>query len=143
MWKVILATIINWTWCLPQNLLGLMLKLFLLIRDKKYYTEKFWDVTVCKTFMKRGSVSLGRYMFLCENHWYNDYVMCHEAGHSYQSYILGPLYLLVIGIPSLLWAAYFHKFGEHYYTFYTEKWANKLGGVKFEKGSWSYIPRKK
>lgn len=27
----------------------------------------------------------------------------HEYGHQLQSYILGPLYLLIIGLPSGLW----------------------------------------
>jgi hypothetical protein len=48
--------------------------------------------------------------------------------------MLGPLYLLVIGLPSLLWAwlgdNYREKHGVSYYDFYTEKWANKLGGAK-------------
>ena len=54
----------------------------------------------------------------------------HEHGHARQSLYLGPFYLFVIGIPSLLWACLYrkHKRGS-YYAFYTEKWADKLGGV--------------
>ena len=65
-------------------------------------------------------------------------VIKHECGHVKQSKILGPLYLLVIGIPSILhawlnkyirmlleeWRAY------NYYHFYTEKWANKFMGIE-------------
>ena len=60
-------------------------------------------------------------------------VVKHEQGHTKQSYILGWLYLLVIGLPSLIWANCFGKFrrkyGISYYAFYTEKTANILGGV--------------
>ena len=57
----------------------------------------------------------------------------HEYGHSIQSKILGPLYLLVIGLPSIIWAGLFEKYrNKHkisYYSFFTEKWANKLVGL--------------
>ena len=58
----------------------------------------------------------------------------HEKGHRIQSKILGPFYLIVIGIPSIIWAT-LHSFCKpiskiDYYWFYTEKWADKIGGVK-------------
>lgn len=78
-----------------------------------------------------GGISLGRYIILSDrngtkyNTWY------HERGHSIQSMYLGPLYLLVIGLPSLLWAAWGNEDrNRSYYSFYTERWADKLGGVK-------------
>jgi len=40
----------------------------------------------------------------------------------------GPLYLLVIGVFSEL--NYRFGFSKSYYDFWTEKWADKLGGVK-------------
>ena len=55
----------------------------------------------------------------------------HEYGHCRQSRILGPFYLLVIGLPSLLWALWWtpgRSVG--YYSFYTERLADRLGGVK-------------
>lgn len=55
----------------------------------------------------------------------------HEWGHTRQSMYLGWLYLLAIGLPSLLWAfVYDSGWNVSYYDFYTEKWADKLGGVK-------------
>ena len=55
--------------------------------------------------------------------------LVHEYGHTIQSIILGPLYLLIIGIPSSIWAMTFNNKGNtiSYYSFYTEKWANVLG----------------
>ena len=83
----------------------------------------------------RGGLSLGRYIIL--NDKYKDYkgnTEKHELGHCYQSVYLGPLYLLVIGLPSLLWAAWWNgSRGVSYYSFYTEKWADRLGKVKRDK----------
>lgn len=57
----------------------------------------------------------------------------HEHGHQIQSRRLGPLYLIVIGLPSLLGNIYsriFHKSAEWYYKQPWEAWADKLGGVE-------------
>lgn len=72
-----------------------------------------------------ASTVMVRYWFIDAPELY-----AHEYGHVKQSRILGPLYLFVIGIPSLLWACWYrkHKRGS-YYAFYTEKWADRLGGV--------------
>ena len=52
-------------------------------------------------------------------------------GHTIQSLILGPLYLIVIGIPSTMWAFLFEKKRKDeqipYGAFFAEKWANRLG----------------
>lgn len=87
-----------------------------------------------------GGMSLSNRIFvpfewLDEENWKVNYIK-HEYGHTIQSKILGPLYLFVIGIPSLCWAwlgdTYREKNGVSYYAFYTEKWANKLGGAKYD-----------
>ena len=86
----------------------------------------------------KGGLSLGAFNFLQKGYYRNPskYVtktILHTKGHSKQSRILGPLYLLVIGLPSVIWEAlrtcfkYFRK--KDYYSFYTEKWADKLAGV--------------
>jgi hypothetical protein len=82
-------------------------------------------------------VSLGRYIFV-STHYQKPTVM-HEYGHSIQSLWLGPLYLVFIGIPSLLfcyiWDRLFHNNWDMpqriqwYYERPTEKSADKLGGV--------------
>lgn len=60
-------------------------------------------------------------------------LLVHEYGHCIQSILLGPLYLILIGIPSFVWAnvPYFskrrHTLQISYYRFYTERWANYLG----------------
>lgn len=61
-------------------------------------------------------------------------VQAHEFGHCRQSRLLGWLYLPVIGLPSLCWAAARRcskRLREiDYYSFHTERWADKLGGVE-------------
>lgn len=122
----VLKNILFWTWCLPQTLVGLIVKFIFKGKrvDDVYYSFN----------SKLGSISLGKYIFLYENHLSDEYVRKHEYGHQIQSFILGPLYLLVIAVPSLIWCGCFEKYRKKnnisYYSFYTEKWANKLGGIK-------------
>ena len=84
-----------------------------------------------------GGMSLSTHIFLpiktlTWTPYQTDYVK-HEYGHTRQSHLLGPLYLLVIGLPSIIWAGCFEwyrqKYNKTYYDFYTESWANKLGGA--------------
>ncbi len=60
----------------------------------------------------------------------------HEYGHARQSVMLGPLYLFVVGIPSLLRVIYsklyFRKHHRHwpgYFSGFPENWADELGDV--------------
>lgn len=114
-----------WLWQAPQNILGFLVKVFTKARKVGNHYE--YDIDC-------GSVSLGRYIFLCPSHCDDETVLCHECGHQRQSEMLGWLYLFVIGIPSLVWAGCFEwyrrKYKVSYYDFYTEKWADRLGGVK-------------
>lgn len=117
-----------WIWCLPQNLVGLIVKH---ITKAECRGDHYWFSIKC------GSVSLGEYIFLCPNHYGNRKTLRHEKGHQKQSRMLGWLYLPVIALPSLLWAWYYSKHydelvekGVSYYSFYTEKWADKLAGIK-------------
>ena len=79
-----------------------------------------------------GGISLGRYIIV--NQFARDKTIYHELGHCRQSMYLGWLYLIVIGIPSIVWAGLYGKVikptTNGYYKFYTEKWADKLGNVQ-------------
>lgn len=125
--------LLKWVWQLPQNLLGFLYKSITQASEIKYVYDDYSDIKYYNNVLS-GSVSLGNYIFLCENHQSDKKVILHEAGHSKQSIILGPLYLLVIGLPSIIWATmysylpYFNKYYS-YYDFYTEKWANDLQGL--------------
>ena len=113
-----------WVWCFPQMLLGFLVKLFTKARN----VDEHYEYSILS-----GSVTLGEYIFLCPAHSNDKTVLRHERGHVLQSRILGWLYLIVIGIPSVIWAGCFKRYRKRhnvsYYAFYTERWADKLGGV--------------
>ena len=121
--------ILLYVWQLPQNLLGLLL--IAIVRPEDIYDYE--GEKLCYSYRRmRGGISLGRYIiirsYLLNANAKTEY---HELGHSIQSRILGPLYLLVIGLPSLLWAAWWNEDrNRSYYSFYTERWADYLGNVE-------------
>ena len=77
----------------------------------------------------RGAVTLGNYVFVGLTSEYRKTVK-HELGHTIQSKILGPLYLIVIGIPSITYCGLRRLFPslrkKDYHSFYTEKTADYL-----------------
>ena len=125
--------ILLWIWQLPQHLIALFMCAVLKVKPSTK------DVMLYK--YNFPSFSLGEYIFISWSNWvdysnnfHNGLVtMFHEVGHTRQSRYLGWLWLFVIGIPSALhwvWYQYYgRKHGYNYYNFYTEKWADKLGGV--------------
>lgn len=123
--------VLLWLWQLPQNILGLLVILFTGARynDISYDgLENFWWA---KRYGHFG-VSLGNYIIFGSGPVSHDSLK-HEHGHQKQSRMLGPLYLIVIGLPSLLgniYARIFNKDSEWYYKQPWEAWADKLGGVK-------------
>lgn len=129
-------------WQLPQNLLGLIL--IAVYRPDVKLTASNGN-TVCFAKGMPGGISLGKYSIISKSYYTYSAkgdsnkaleldVTKHEAlGHGKQSRILGPFYLLVIGLPSIIWAWLYGSAIPYtkngYYRFYTEKWADKLGGV--------------
>ena len=117
-------------WQLPQNLVGLVLGWFL--KGKRNLASPpglSKTIRFVSAANMHGGISLGNFVY-CRPPVYKN-MMLHEYGHCLQSRILGPFYLPVIGLPSLLWALWWHP-GRRwsYYTFYTERWADRLGGVE-------------
>lgn len=128
-----IKNILKAIWELPQNALGYTV---LTVTKAKFYCQ-CRDAHVY-SWKHSGGLSLGKYIFIPFNvktpfsHGVYQYIK-HEYGHTIQSRYLGWFYLLVIGLPSLIWSGCFGKYrakhGISYYSFYTEKWADKLGGV--------------
>lgn len=125
-------------WELPQCLLGFILFQFYGV-DCQCMEAPYGDVRILYTERMRGGISLGRFIILPWKYRYNSssYVrdtISHEYGHTRQSLYLGWLYLIVIGLPSLLWAwahSTFKRLREvDYYSFYTERWADDIGVVR-------------
>lgn len=124
-----IVRIILWIWQFPQNLCALV-----------YMNRPFDRVdSPCRHYRRHGwsssgSVTLGEYIFT--NARVSLSTIRHEYGHIVQSRILGPLYLLVIGLPSILHAAVHNRAckGKEYNHFYTERWADSLSSKYFGKG---------
>ena len=112
---------------LPQNCLGLLLRLIYRGNDSEYK-----DVVLRRSLKMQGGISLGRYIIVSQ--FARETTVMHEYGHCLQSRRLGWLYLLVIGLPSIVWAGLYgtvvKRTRNGYYRWYTEKWADRLGGVK-------------
>ena len=122
--KNILIFGLYFIWQLPQNVIALIMMLFIgklkLIKYQNY----------CYAFEAKkmnGGISLGNFIFLSKYTAKRETTIAHEYGHIIDSHRWGPLYLFIWGIPSLL-NAIFH-FTKCYYSWYTEKSANKHAGL--------------
>ena len=132
MMKLIMKYIRNlilFIWQLPQHIVALIYFGYLVMMCKDLGVDsRYKQATVIPCIM-RGAVTLGNYVFVGLNSEYKETVK-HELGHTIQSKILGPLYLIVIGIPSITYCGLRRLFlslrKKNYYDFYTEKWANNL-----------------
>ena len=132
--------LIQCTWGILQTLLGFIV--FLMNINNKHYFYNGAIVTVRKA---PSSVSLGMFIFVTTNPMkdkraenripdeeLSDRLLVHEYGHTIQSLIFGPLYLIVMGIPSTLWGFLpscqkKRNGGVSYFSFFTECFANYLG----------------
>lgn len=122
-------------WCLPQNLLGLLLIAF--YRPERMHIMENGNRIYFATRMK-GGISLGKYSIVNVGHYRHDIneslkrdTVRHEAiGHARQSLYLGWFYLLVIGLQSALHAVLCKCKNHNYHDMWFEKWADKLAGVK-------------
>lgn len=129
------------TWGALQTLLGLA-HFLVYIR----YPHCWYHGAVVTRWRCKASVSLGLFVFVTEEFpYYERFADCmtrqqlaerllvHEYGHTIQSLLLGPVYLLVIGIPSAIWGFWPALSRRRktqqisYFSFFTEKWANAWG----------------
>ena len=127
--KKFLFILLQCTWGLPQTLLGF----FVFLKCRKC-PHKFYRGAIDTQWNTRGGMSLGLFIFTPpEDHPNSQKVRVHEYGHCFQSLLLGPLYLLVIGLVSICWAriGYFVRLRKEknipYVACYTESWASKWG----------------
>jgi hypothetical protein len=134
-----LRNIILYFWMLPQNILGLILIVLFTKKITSLKTSKRVSVNIyyLDKNVDFAAISLGRYLLISSTYNDKETIERHEEGHYIQSLYFGPLYLIVIGIPSILMnilSMYFYKKGksnmlENYYNRWPENWADKLGGV--------------
>lgn len=131
----ILYTLIQFSWGLIQNTLGVLLALVLLMKNPKR-TVRYYHGAFVIHWGRKSSMGLGMFIFFGHERLPGKYasrILVHEYGHTIQSCILGPLYLPVIGLPSSTWAFLpcFDRMRREknisYYDFYPEAWANYEG----------------
>ena len=131
--KAVLYAVWQCTFGILQTFLGLCV--FLKNIKCKHF---FYHGAIFTEWKSDASMSLGLFVFVSEglsdrSDNYREEVIVHEYGHTIQSLILGPLYLIVIGIPSSVWAnfpkliEYRKKNNISYFSLFCEKWANFLG----------------
>lgn len=125
---------LQWTWGLPQTLLGAAL--YFANRQSDHFDYKGAKVTA---WDRRDGVSLGKFVFVPRrasgkaDKTVDKELLDHEYGHTLQSLMLGPMYLLLVGLPSFAWnrLPYFErkrkKTGRSYYSAVFEKTASQLG----------------
>lgn len=128
----ILKNLVLFIWMMPQDVVGLFL-VFVVKRMRCTFIGNGQGMPVCvvRTTSFGGGISLGHFVLMDKYSGVD--VLSHELGHTVQSMILGPLYLFVIGIPSISWCGLrvlglFRK--RSYYWFYTESWADRIAGIK-------------
>ncbi len=126
-----LLLLLTWTWCLPTTLVGLVAGWFTVLALSGRATP-YRGATVVRSPRLRalGGVCLGPVILVSDRA--SPELVAHEWGHFRQHLRLGPLYLLVIGIPSAthaLWHAARGGAFPDYFHFWTEAWADHLGGV--------------
>ena len=124
-----IRNLILFIWQLPQHLLAILYIGYLVMMCKDLGVDSRYKQAIVIPCVMRGAVTLGCYVFVGLNSEYRKTVK-HELGHTIQSKILGPLYLIVIGIPSITYCGLRRIFPslrkKNYYNFYTERWANNL-----------------
>lgn len=130
-----IENILYWIWQLPQNLLGVLwrnIKKDSIITD---ISNNDIESVGAKAYLIKagGAITLGKYVFISQTYRDQSITIKHECGHVKQSKMLGPLYLIVIGVPSILhrWLNDYIGCDEEsgYSHFYTEKYADKLMGI--------------
>lgn len=124
-----IRNLILFIWQLPQHLLAIIYMGYLIMMCRDLGVDSRYKQAIVIPCVMRGAVTLGCYVFVGLNSEYRKTVK-HELGHTIQSKILGPLYLIVIGIPSITYCGLRRVFPslrrKNYYNFYTEKTANYL-----------------
>ena len=129
------SLLLAFTWELPQTLVALVFMLFFktqgIAGNSRIWRVHFSSFLTC--------ASLGEFIFFAKRFvggpsW--EETVRHETGHSVQSRIFGPLYLILIALPSSIWNLLSRMdnragrwFAGHYYDTPWEHGANVLGKV--------------
>lgn len=136
-----IAYFILFIWQILQNLIGIGFWVYFKLRGDIETIVRNKYSRVYRSKYMAGGISLGNFAFVSNNLAKKETAVRHEQGHMWDSKVMGPLYLFIVGIPSILNAAF--KFTKCYYSFYTEARANRFGGVGVDKNCHLYIKEKR
>lgn len=118
------------TFCLPQNILGILYYGLLQLTGSVLGTADMNETMIIVTSAPTV-VSLGKYIFI-HTTMQTENTVRHEYGHTMQGYRHGPFFLLFEGLASLVQATISllsPPFAEAYFDRWPENEANELGGV--------------
>lgn len=136
--EITLLNLLLFVWQFPQNLIALLI-CAIVYRVPGDWENKRAGVTVMMVPVKTSFCwSLGQFIFI--NPMSDRNTIRHETGHCIQSIFFGPLYLLFVGLPSVILFAIkklkrrFSGMKEDeltkwYHSKYPESWADKLGCI--------------
>lgn len=119
------------TWGLPQTIAGFIVYLICRMRGCECF---FFGGAICTEWHRDDGISLGLFIFCPAGGG----IHLHEYGHTVQSLLLGPLYLALVSLPSLMWAGLpvFRRMRREkrvpYSRLFCEGWADRIG-AKYEK----------
>lgn len=93
--------ILTFTWGILSNILGALVVLFFVPIFKATVETRYgrWVFVGGKYW---GGLSLGNFVFLSSDAAKDTFIISHEIGHSLQNILWGPLFLFVIGLPSMV-----------------------------------------
>ncbi len=126
-WWYPISVFLHWTWGSWQTMGGFFVYLWYIRCPHSYYGS-----SIRTTWEKPYGMSIGQFIFTPTGEL-SEEMAVHEYGHTFQSILLGPWYIIVVAIPSLLWGFIpaFIKMrrekGILYTSLYCEKWASDWG----------------
>lgn len=118
--------ILSFTWGIILSIFGLVASLTLRALGHHWHPNQYGYVI----FLGKnswGGFTLGPFSFVCPDA--TPELLTHEAGHSYQNIILGPFMILLtlVSIVHYWISCFVPSVNEHYYDFWIEANATKLG----------------
>ena len=126
-----LLFVISFLWQLQQSLTGLFMLLYFKICGDLELISYDKLCFAYKSKYMSGGISLGNFAFVSNGLSKSKESIAHEQyGHTWDSKLMGPLYLLIVGIPSILNAAF--NFTKCYYDWFPERWANRHAGLEVD-----------
>ena len=136
-----IAYIFLFIWQIPQNIIGfVMWAFFKICGDAEPIVKNKYSKVYRSKYMS-GGISLGCFAFVSNYSSTKKEIVMHEQGHMWDSKVMGPLYLLIVGLPSMLNAAF--DFTECYYDWFPEKLANKHAGIYADENCVLHIKEEK